>query len=237
MSLRVWCTCGEVGPLSPSSSLPPLTLGLWAWLVGGARKQGSLRMENSFFGRFVISFFHFFLPFSLLHCLLGPLFLLCTVISVAGQCCCYDAGTTPKEPCPGPPGDDNEANYRGILCLYQEGGQWRHVLRLFNRFGKPVYGYVYTIHLSFSDKGILMTFGSGVNGCLGYGNYDDAPEVNIYTCVYTHDLHRLLHVCDNYTPPSQSWFLRCWTLRVWGLTVDRPTWSLSQVLFYGSFAV
>ena len=32
----------------------------------------------------------------------------------------------------------------------------------------------------FSDKGILMTFGSGVNGCLGYGNYDDAPEVNLY---------------------------------------------------------
>jgi serine/threonine protein kinase len=31
-----------------------------------------------------------------------------------------------------------------------------------------------------TDKGILMTFGSGVNGCLGYGNYDDAPEVNLY---------------------------------------------------------
>ena len=26
-----------------------------------------------------------------------------------------------------------------------------------------------------------MTFGSGVNGCLGYGNYDDAPEVSTRT--------------------------------------------------------
>ena len=32
-----------------------------------------------------------------------------------------------------------------------------------------------------SDKGILMTFGNGVSGCLGYGDYDDAPEVCIDT--------------------------------------------------------
>ena len=31
--------------------------------------------------------------------------------------------------------------------------------------------------IDFTDKGILMTFGSGVSGCLGYGNYEDAPEV------------------------------------------------------------
>ena len=34
-----------------------------------------------------------------------------------------------------------------------------------------------------SDKGILMTFGNGVNGCLGHGNYDDAYEVSVYICL------------------------------------------------------
>lgn len=29
----------------------------------------------------------------------------------------------------------------------------------------------------FSDKGILMTFGSGANGCLGHGDHSDVKEV------------------------------------------------------------
>lgn len=29
-----------------------------------------------------------------------------------------------------------------------------------------------------SDKGILMTFGSGANGCLGHGDHNDAKEVS-----------------------------------------------------------
>ena len=36
----------------------------------------------------------------------------------------------------------------------------------------------------FSDNGILMTFGSGLNGCLGYGNYDDASEVHNKSIMY-----------------------------------------------------
>ena len=29
------------------------------------------------------------------------------------------------------------------------------------------------------DKGILMTFGSGLNGCLGHANYEDVATVEI----------------------------------------------------------
>ena len=29
-----------------------------------------------------------------------------------------------------------------------------------------------------SDRGILMTFGSGSNGCLGHGNYHDIQHVS-----------------------------------------------------------
>ena len=38
----------------------------------------------------------------------------------------------------------------------------------------------------YSDKGILMTFGSGINGCLGCGNKEDAPEVTIVNYMYIH---------------------------------------------------
>ena len=31
---------------------------------------------------------------------------------------------------------------------------------------------------SISDKGILMTFGSGINGCLGHGDNKDVTEVS-----------------------------------------------------------
>lgn len=31
--------------------------------------------------------------------------------------------------------------------------------------------------LYFADRGILMTFGSGVYGCLGHGNYNDVAQV------------------------------------------------------------
>ena len=34
--------------------------------------------------------------------------------------------------------------------------------------------------LSRTDKGILMTFGSGINGCLGHGDTNDVSEVCIY---------------------------------------------------------
>ena len=33
----------------------------------------------------------------------------------------------------------------------------------------------------YTDKGILMTFGSGVNGCLGHGDFDDVAEVGHMT--------------------------------------------------------
>ena len=29
-----------------------------------------------------------------------------------------------------------------------------------------------------------MTFGSGINGCLGHGDYDDVPKVREYMCVH-----------------------------------------------------
>jgi hypothetical protein len=57
-----------------------------------------------------------------------------------------------------------------------------------------------------TDKGILMTFGSGINGCLGYGNYDDAPEV--CPCMYVHML-----CSQGFSFSSQSWCLQCWTTR------------------------
>ena len=47
-----------------------------------------------------------------------------------------------------------------------------------------------------SDKGILMTFGNGVNGCLGHGNYDDASEV--YTCVCL--IHQLYRKVTEFSP-------------------------------------
>ena len=30
-----------------------------------------------------------------------------------------------------------------------------------------------------TDRGILMTFGSGANGCLGHGNYNDVSQAKI----------------------------------------------------------
>lgn len=30
-----------------------------------------------------------------------------------------------------------------------------------------------------TDRGILMTFGSGVYGCLGHGNYNDVAQVEV----------------------------------------------------------
>ena len=32
--------------------------------------------------------------------------------------------------------------------------------------------------MTFADRGILMTFGSGANGCLGHGNYNDVSQVS-----------------------------------------------------------
>lgn len=46
-----------------------------------------------------------------------------------------------------------------------------------NSFERLVYTLFDHSSYSLADKGILMTFGNGVSGCLGYGNYDDAPEV------------------------------------------------------------
>lgn len=31
----------------------------------------------------------------------------------------------------------------------------------------------------FSDRGIIMTFGSGSNGCLGHGNFNDVAQVHV----------------------------------------------------------
>jgi len=31
------------------------------------------------------------------------------------------------------------------------------------------------------DRGILMTFGSGANGCLGHGDFNDISQVSIST--------------------------------------------------------
>ena len=49
--LGLWSTRGAMESPSLSPSLPPPTPGLWAWHVGGAKKQASLRTENSFCGR------------------------------------------------------------------------------------------------------------------------------------------------------------------------------------------
>lgn len=38
--------------------------------------------------------------------------------------------------------------------------------------------FLYVLVLS-SDRGILMTFGSGVYGCLGHGNYNDVAQVEV----------------------------------------------------------
>lgn len=36
----------------------------------------------------------------------------------------------------------------------------------------------YSLHLLLTDRGIIMTFGSGSNGCLGHGNYNDITQVS-----------------------------------------------------------
>lgn len=35
------------------------------------------------------------------------------------------------------------------------------------------------IFFLFSDRGIIMTFGSGSNGCLGHGNFNDVTQVHV----------------------------------------------------------
>ena len=40
-----------------------------------------------------------------------------------------------------------------------------------------MYMYVYTLILISIDKGILMTFGGGENGCLGHGNHSEVKQV------------------------------------------------------------
>lgn len=46
-----------------------------------------------------------------------------------------------------------------------------------------------------ADRGIIMTFGSGSNGCLGHGNFNDVTQVNLlishllyysFNVAYTH---------------------------------------------------
>ena len=41
-----------------------------------------------------------------------------------------------------------------------------------------MYIFLYVLALS-PDRGILMTFGSGVYGCLGHGNYNDVAQVEV----------------------------------------------------------
>ena len=70
-----------------------------------------------------------------------------------------------------------------------------------------------------------MTFGSGVNGCLGYGNYDDAPEVS----AHTNNSNTGIHMYCIASLFSRSWCLVCWTMRQFKSSVERPTWWLPQV--------
>ena len=55
----------------------------------------------------------------------------------------------------------------------------------------------------FSDKGILMTFGSGANGCLGHGDRDDVKEVRegcmhiMYLTVAGHNYSILIRLCQH----------------------------------------
>lgn len=41
-----------------------------------------------------------------------------------------------------------------------------------------LYTYIYLTCIT--DRGILMTFGSGANGCLGHGNHNDVAQVSLY---------------------------------------------------------
>ena len=35
-----------------------------------------------------------------------------------------------------------------------------------------------------SDGGMIVTFGSGINGCLGHGNFKDLKEVSNVVCIW-----------------------------------------------------
>lgn len=41
------------------------------------------------------------------------------------------------------------------------------------------------------DRGIIMTFGSGSNGCLGHGNFNDVTQVDV--TLFTR--HSVLYIC------------------------------------------
>lgn len=59
------------------------------------------------------------------------------------------------------------------------------------------------------DRGIIMTFGSGSNGCLGHGNFTDVTQV-----------------CGVGTGAEG----KCWVPRVWQLVLAKPTCSALQLL-------
>lgn len=55
---------------------------------------------------------------------------------------------------------------------------------------KYTYTHLLIVHLipsllfQFADRGIIMTFGSGSNGCLGHGNFNDVTQVHVHLSKY-----------------------------------------------------
>lgn len=62
-----------------------------------------------------------------------------------------------------------------------------------------------------ADRGILMTYGSGTQGCLGHGNYHDVMQVLQLILTFSPCFTVAIEVCDftGYMLAGQVWCMTC----------------------------
>ena len=163
--------------LSLLPSLPPLTLGLWVWHVGGAKKQESLRTENYFCGRSEVKHLLLVEKFCLINFVvfqstLSPVHAVTTTLGQKGR------SQIPREMTTRLITGESSAFIKKVSS-----GDMFYACLTGLKTCSSMYCTLTSSPSVLSDKGILMTFGNGVNGCLGHGNYDDASEVSTYICL------------------------------------------------------
>ena len=56
---------------------------------------------------------------------------------------------------------------------------------------KKTYITSHIIFLTISDRGILMTYGSGAHGCLGHGNYHDVNQAKIVEALLGYEVQQV----------------------------------------------
>lgn len=60
---------------------------------------------------------------------------------------------------------------------------------------QPIGFFIPSLYFQFTDRGIIMTFGSGSNGCLGHSNFNDVTQVACITQQHTvHNVGSLLEI-------------------------------------------